>query len=390
MIHDVYPVNMIYNLGFASHKLYKIKQYPKTSKDFTFDAIREKTSDNRQIVVLIIGETGRADNWQLYGYERPTNPLLSAEENLILYRDALTQSNVTHQSVPIILSGTGAENFKDIYFRKGIFRAFKEAGFTTVCLSNQVKNASFVEYFYKEADVFKGIRVKDTDSGGYTNPHDGELTGLMEEAIRENPGDLFIVLHTYGSHFNYKDRYPEDFRKFTPDLVTKVNKQQKTEMVNAYDNSILYTDYFLTQTINGLKNTGDSVFLLYASDHGEDLYDGEQQRFLHSSPTPSYFQLRIPFFIWTSDLYRKDFFEMAKTSMDNQKHPVSTNVIFHTLLEAAQIQTPYLNKKLSLLNQNYEIGERLFLDDHDNAVPYLDMRLNVEDIINLKKNDIAP
>ncbi len=389
---DVYPINALHNLGFAVNKWDKVKQYPETSADFTFEAIRVKDSlqTEREIFVLIIGETSRADNWSLYGYDRETNPELKKQENLFVFKDALTQSNTTHKSVSIILSDAEAESYNSIYNKKGIISAFKEVGFTTICLSNQAENGSFIEYFTKEADIYQTIRTTDPKTGLTINNYDEALLPILEKLIDKNKGDLFIVLHTYGSHFNYMERYPESFKKFESDQVAGVSKSEKDHLVNAYDNSILYTDHFLNQTIETLKKTKAAVAMLYTADHGEDLFDDDRGRFLHASPTPTYYQLRIPIVMWFSDQFKATNTIKMEAIEKNVEIPISTNAVFHTMLNAANIETKYLEKDLSLVHPSFTARPRMYLNDHDIAVPYLKMNLKPEDFEMLKKNNIKP
>lgn len=384
--NDVYPVNVLYNLGFAVRKAEKVNQFPETSKGFTYGAMR--TNHQPQIVVLVIGETGRADNWGLYGYHRNTTPLLRKESNLVTFRDALTQSDVTHKSVSIILSDTGAKDFSQIYYRKGIFEVFKEAGFKTFFLSNQDENF-LIKHLAAEADVFKSIRKINPGTGDLTNPPDGGLLKLFQEALDHNKDqNLFIVLHTYGSHFKYTDRYPKSFDHFRPNRVDNVRPKERKEMVNGYDNTIRYTDFFLSKVIDQLKQQDKNALMLYSSDHGEDLFDDSRNRFLHASPTPTYYQLRIPFLMWFSDGYIQSFPLEYQTARKNWNHAVSTHVIFHTLADAAAIQTPYLQKQYSLVNPLYKSGDRLYLTDHDRPVWYMKLNLKPEDYEMLKKNKI--
>lgn len=385
---DVYPVNVVYNLGYAIHKYNKIAEYPQTSKHFSFEATRDTAAHQRQIIVLVIGETSRADNWQLFGYARPTTPLLKQEQNVVAFSDAITQSNATHKSVPIIMSSVGAENFKEIYTRKSIFEAFKETGFTTICLSNQAENHSFIEYFYKEADIYKNIRKAAAQNGQDKASYDAALIPLLKEEITANQGDLFIILHSYGSHFNYKDRYPNDFAKFKPDNVTKVSADQKERLVNAYDNSILYTDYFLDGVINTLKQEKADSFLMYSADHGEDLFDDNREKFLHASPSPTYYQLHIPILTWFSKTYKHAHPQKYINALKNKRKPITTNVVFHTLLDAANISSPYLDKHLSVLSDLFSVQPRLYLNDHDKAVPFYKMNLKPEDFEQMKQNHI--
>ena len=386
--HDVYPINALYNLKYATVKWNKVKHYKETSKDFTFGSSRIKSSDQRQIFVLVVGETSRADNWELYGYERNTNPKLKDQENLFVFKDALTQSNTTHKSVSIILSDSEAEGYNLIYNKKGILTAFKEAGFTTICLSSQAENASFIEFFTKEADIYKTIRYKDPVTGESKNPYDAELLPLLDDLITSTPGDLFVLIHSYGSHFNYMDRYPESFKKFTPDLVTDVSKSSKQQLINAYDNSILYTDYFLSETIDLLKKFDAETAFLYTSDHGEDLFDDKRGRFLHASPSPTYYQLRIPIVMWFSPQFIEGYPDKIIAAENNLLKGISTNAIYHTFIDAANIDTQYYNSELSLINNEFKEKERMYLNDHDKAVPYKRMNLKKQDFEMLAKNNI--
>ncbi len=386
---EIYPISALNNLVFAFDKWDKVKHYPETSKDFKFQATREQIdSTKRQIYVLIIGETGRADNWSLYGYERETNPQLQQQDNLVVFQDALTQSNTTHKSVSMLLSDVKIEDYNSIYQRKGIIEAFKEAGFTTISLSNQAENASFIEYFTKSADIYKTLRTTNSKTGVTQNHYDAELIALMQEQIKENAGDLFILLHTYGSHFKYMERYPEQFRKYTPDKITNVSKSERERLINAYDNTILYTDYFLAQTIKALTETDSQVALLYTSDHGEDLMDDDRNKFLHASPTPTYYQLRVPFVMWFSDAYIADHSQAMQAVNTNSKKPISSSTVFHTVLNMAHVQTPYLDTELSLVSKNFRPKPRLYLNDHDIAVPYRKMNLKREDFDMFDKRGI--
>ena len=131
--NDVYPVNALYNLYFAITKSNKNANYSISSADFKFNSVRTGQADGkREIYVLVVGETSRAMEWSLYGYERNTTPRMKGLDGLVHFTDVVTQSNNTHKSVPIILSAASAENYGVIYDEKSIVTAFKEAGFRTL------------------------------------------------------------------------------------------------------------------------------------------------------------------------------------------------------------------------------------------------------------------
>lgn len=386
--YDVFPINVYYNLHFAVKKWNRSMMYLQTSKDFKFDAQKTTNANNREIYVLVVGEAGRAVNWSLWGYDRETNPLLSQVQGLVIYPDAITQANATHKSVPLILSAANAENFDVIYHQKSILEAFKEAGFTTIFLSNQTPNRTFTDYFAAEADYHQNIRP--ASSGGILteNNYDTHMLPLLQHYIDSLPGNLFVVMHTYGSHFNYLERYPKEFAHFLPDESTEIEVKNRRQLVNAYDNSIRYTDFFLNSLIQILDSTGSCTALYYSPDHGEDMLDDDRKRFLHASPHPTYYQLHIPLFLWFSENYREQFPHQYETAVSNSPKPVSTRVAFHTLLDIAGIQTPWLDSTFSLVNPQFKTRSRMYLTDHDKPIMWYNSGLKKEDKAMVEKNHL--
>ena len=382
---DIYPANVLYNMGFAINKLNKIHNYTKTSQDFSFHASKEQLSTQREIYILIIGETSRADNWSLYGYNRPTNPLLSNDTSVIHFNDALTQSNTTHKSVSILLSAASAENYNCIYSQKSLIESFKESGFTTVFLSNQAKNNSFIEYFGKEADYLEYYRSGHTN----TNHFDEILLTRLQHYIQSVPNNLLVVMHTYGSHFNYSERYPKKYAHFTPDKFPSIDKTNRSNMINAYDNSILYTDYFLHSIGQIVDQSNSCASYLFISDHGEDIMDDDRERFLHASPNPTYYQLRVPLITWFSSGYQQTYPTKYKTAKKNCNKPVSSNMVFHTFLDIANIKTKYLKQENSFVNEQFQISKRMYLGDHDNPIPFYQTNLKKQDKIMFLKNGLS-
>lgn len=386
--NDVYPINVLYNLNFAVNKWKRSNAYLETSKDFIFNAHRDSSFSNREIYVMVIGETSRAENWSLYGYERKTTPYLDEKQGLIHFSDAITQSNTTHKSVSIMLSAASAENYDIIYKQKSIIQAFKEIGFKTVFLSNQGVNHTFTEYFGKEADLYQNIRSVDNLGLKTINNFDEALLPLFENCIDSISGNLFIILHTYGSHFNYRERYPNDFSVFKPDNVTGISRKEKERLQNAYDNTILYTDNFLSDLIDILEKQDIYSSMFFSSDHGEDILDDKRMRFLHASPSPTFYQLKIPMFVWFSEKYRTDFSEKVKAVYNNKDKPVATNAIFHTLLDIASIETDYFDADLSLTREQFKKSKRMYLDDHDNPIFFYNVNLKKEDKEMIKKRNM--
>lgn len=364
--NDMFPLNAVCNLGMAFGRQTASVEYKETSKDFRFYAKCSFEDKEPETLVLVIGETSRADNWQLYGYSRKTNPLLAQVKGLTVFTNYMSQSNTTHKSVPILLSLAEADNYDILYHTKGIMQAFREAGYHTVFLSNQQRNHSFIDFLGEQADDCLFLRDSHPD-----NAYDTDLlVPLAQKLARMKGKRTFIVLHTYGSHFSYADRYPDFMRDFKNDQYDGAKRQYRPQLINAYDNSICQTDLLLRRIIEQLAAQGGSAAMVYTSDHGEDIFDDARHLFLHASPFPSFWQLHVPLVVWTSPAYRERHADIARCLNANRRKQAESNSVFHTLLTMGGVTTSYLNDSLSLASPSFTPHRRLFIDDHNEPRSY--------------------
>ncbi len=371
---EIFPLNILYNLGLSGSEFRKSFNYEKTSAGFTYEARRTAEAPGREVYVYIIGEASRAMNWQLYGYDRETNPLLSQEKGVVVFRDVLTQSNTTHKSVPLILSSVATDEHEELYRRKGLPALFNEAGFDTWFISNQSRQGAMIDHLAHDAKHLIYIR---------SPRHDTQLLDEMRKVLEKSDEQkILFILHCYGSHFSYHQRYPREFAHFQPDNDVAIAKQHRPMLVNAYDNSIRYTDYVLSQIIDylgSLENTSSA--LLYCADHGEDLIDDDRERFLHASPTTTAYQLYVASLAWFSDSYREHFPEKAAAAEANETAPATTHALFHTMADMASIRGRFLSTKVSLVSPDFDRkAPRRYLNDHNEAVPYRKTGLRPEDM----------
>ena len=381
---EIFPLNIMYNLGLSGSEFRKSYNFHKTSEGFTYEAERTAEAPGREVYVYIIGEASRAMNWQLYGYGRETNPLLSGVGDLVVFRDVLTQSNTTHKSVPLILSSVATGEHEELYRRKGLPALFNEAGFDTWFISNQSPQGAMIDHLAHDARHVIYIR---------SPRHDMQLLDEMRKVLeRSTSQKLLFVLHCYGSHFSYHQRYPREFAHFQPDNDVAIARQHRPMLVNAYDNSIRYTDYFLAQTIDYLRSLkGTSSALLYCADHGEDLIDDDRERFLHASPTTTAYQLYVASLAWFSEDYRTHFPEKAAAAEANETAPATTHALFHTMADMASIRGNYIDTGVSLVNADYDrTRPRRYLNDHNEAVPFRKTDLSAEDMKVFRKFGIEP
>ena len=383
---DIFPVNVIHNTIIAIQRTKATGNYYKTSEGFSYKARSSRPADKKEVYVLVIGETSRADDWQLFGYGRHTNPLLTKRDGLIAYPKTLSESNTTHKSVPLMLSWVSAENFADsIYTTKSLISAFNEAGFATAYLSNQGRNHSFIDFFAREAQRTVFL----TDNGH--SHQDEELKPLLHDFIEQSTNSkIMVILHTYGSHFNYKDRYPSSFSVFLPDKTADADVFNRNELINAYDNSIRFTDYVLNRVIDMLENRQCLSGMIYLSDHGEDIFDDKRNRFLHASPVPTYWQIHVPLIIWMSPQFKEAYPMLYANANNNSgKNVSSSRSVFDTMLQLGGIITPYADKTKSLIDSAYTETPRLYLNDHNEAVNLEKAGLRNYDYEMLKQKNIT-
>lgn len=382
----IFPVNVIANMVEAVNRTVDSARYHTTSSDYSFSSTLTHPRDLRELYILVIGETSRADNWQLFGYDRPTNPRLSKRSDLIIWPKTLSESNTTHKSVPMLLSPLTSENFGDsIAYTKGICDAFNEVGYNTAFFSNQQRNRSYIDYFGYQAQTTDFIRDDHPDS------HDGMLVDHLVDFIERSPADKqFIILHCYGSHFNYHERYGSSDRVFTPDRASEASADNRPQLINAYDNTIVATDAMLDRLIATVDSLHIPAAVFYVSDHGEDIFDDSRGRFLHASPTTTFTQIHVPFLAWFSEPYRELFPEIpAALSQTVDLNVSSSRSLFPTVLSSAGISSYRVDPHLDLTSTSYTEPQREYLNDYNEAVALDQAGFRDIDFENARRKNIS-
>ncbi len=304
-------------------------------------------SDTRTVVVLVIGESARAANFSLYGYDRPTNPMLSADAAVAM-RNTQACSTYTTASVSCMLSHDNSNTlFAEQY--EPLPSYLQRFGVDVIW-----RTRNWGQPPLKIATYEEGSAIKDRCEGQPGCEGDEVLlSGLAERIQSSTEKKVFVVLHQKGSHGpNYYTRYPQRFEVFKPVCETvELNQCSHEALINAYDNSIVYTDYVLHRLIDILKNLdGIPAVMLYISDHGESL--GEHGLYLHGTPyaiAPDV-QKQVPFIVWMSE----DFAHakgISNALLDNQATHSQDN-IFHSVLGALDVQSSVYNGNLDIFNNS--------------------------------------
>lgn len=308
------------------------------------DAVQQKATKQRIIGIMVVGETARADHFSLNGYPRETNPELK-KETIINYSKASSCGTSTAFSVPCMFSFLDRSDYSPTKAagQTNALDVLEKAGVEVVWLDN---NSSCKGVCERTGEI--NLRKNPDEKSQYYS--DGEefdeaLISKMDEQLKtlKSDKDVLFVLHTLGSHGpKYYKRYPDKFSKFEPACRQATPQEcNDQEIINAYDNTILYTDHLLSQLINYLKKqqSDKATFLIYASDHGESL--GEKGVYLHGLP---YFlapraQTHVPMLAWLSPQYIKNENIDVASMKSLQSKTVSHDYLSHSLLGAFTVDT---------------------------------------------------
>lgn len=309
--------------------LFYVHQAQKNKKEILLpDATISNTE--KSIVVLVIGESARKQNFALYGYEKNTNPYL-AQTKGVYHFDAQSSATYTTAGVKSILDHKETDDLYEILpnylYRNQVEVIWK----TTNWGEPPVHIANYQSKEYLRQQCNKGDCSYDEIL----------LTNLKEDILASTRDKILVVLHTSTSHGpTYNTKYPPAFEVFSPvcTSVELANCSQE-ELINAYDNTIVYTDYLLHRVIEELKSLTDfKSTLLFVSDHGESL--GEKNLYMHGLPmriAPKE-QYEIPFIVWLSDDTQK----LKPNRLLSQYH------VFHSVLHFLSVESPIYKEELNI------------------------------------------
>lgn len=292
-------------------------------------------------IVLVMGESLRYDHLGLNGYARNTTPLLSRDSNVISFPNIYTEPCFTHTSIPHMLTRADSIHPERAYNEQSFVTLFKQAGFRTSWLANQESVTTYV-YFMNECDT---LAYANSGKSLYIFDKwlDTDLLPMYRNELERTPYNKLILMHTIGSHWWYNSHYTDSFEVYKPVIKSRViSSCSKEEMINSYDNTILYTDYFLYQVIRELEH--QKALLIYLSDHGESM--GEDGYFTHGADRPPLH--RPACFVWYSSSYAETYPGKVNTLKKNRMNRYRSDFLFHSILDAADIRSPYKDESFSI------------------------------------------
>jgi lipid A ethanolaminephosphotransferase len=346
----VVPSNYIgASMGYLSEQVVSARRpFVKIGEDARRSS-RWAGHQRKSLTVLVVGESARAENFGLLGYGRDTTPRLSKENGLIAFSDVHSCGTETAVSVPCMFSNMGRKDYNASQAKnqEGLLDVLQRSGLQVIWRDNQ--------------SGCKGTcdRVTLQDVSNLQDPllcanhecRDEILLQGLQSFIDNLDQDTVLVLHQMGSHGpEYFKRYPKAFEKFTPVCESNaLNNCSRESIVNAYDNTLVYTDHVLATLIELLrKQSRVDTAMLYLSDHGESL--GEYNLFLHGTPyllAPDQ-QKHVPMLAWFSDSYQKAFAVDPQCLEKQRNAPLSQDNLFHSMLGLLQVDTKVYNAQLDM------------------------------------------
>ena len=352
------------NYTYATVRYFQLQaRADKTFKTVDKDALLVPFEDpHLTVLVLILGETARAKNFSLYGYEKETNPLLK-KQDIIHFDEVASCGTATAVSVPCMFSHLGRTDFDAVEakYTENLLDILQTAGYRILWRDND--------------DGCKGVcgRAEVQSMVGINNPkychgkycHDEALLDGLPELFADIKQDTVIVLHTMGSHGpTYFNRYPDTFKKFLPTCDTAdIQNCTREQVINTYDNTILYTDYIISSVIDMLKKHPEyESGLIYVSDHGESL--GENNVYLHGFPyklAPKE-QKHVPMILWMSETMKRwDYVDYDCLKKEAAQNTYTHDHLFHSIIGLLEVKTHTYNREYDIF-KNCRTKELPFLE----------------------------
>ena len=355
------PSNIVREWRFVKQQIRMIADRQTESYAFSYNARQSDKINDKQICVFAIGESVRYKNWSLNGeYPRKTTPCLEGGSNLCLYSNYYANATLTQHALPMLFTPVETNHFGDHFHYKTIASAFQESGFRTILVSHraQLMNNGFHDYL-----------ARDFDSVVFVT-HDSLIAPVVADLARYNQ-KLFIVTHYLGNHMFYTNR-TEDCLAWRPDYNADPEAKSDSLFLNAYDNSLLYTDKLLKEAISVLDSTNSVCSWLFISDHGEYIcprVSGHGHTY-----HPEREEYHVPLMVWYSDEYAAAYPDKVTNMLQHKDNMVSADHIFWSILDMTgiRIDTTLQQEGLSIFGDSLLPHKRTLLLPDGNSVMELD------------------
>jgi len=339
----------------------KLKNYGGENPLGSFKNVRHyELKGKKELYIIAIGESASKSHFQIYNYYRKTTPLLyDIKDELLVLNNVISPHAYTIGSLTKGLTLGNVENPEGKY-KGSIIQLLNQAGFKTYWVSNQRPigiSDTQVTKIAKGATKSVFINIKHTSEN---TPYDEVLLPELNKIISEKGDKKVVFLHMIGEHFHYEKRYPPEFDYFNVDPNTKFKRDDVYKTINSYDNAIRYTDTILNEVIKITRKQNVNSFVLYFSDHGQEVYDDIDffGQTIDQMVTKNMFE--IPMILWMSNTYKSN----NQITFNKDKKYMTDDVI-HTIADLCNVTSEEIDSTRSIFNEHFKERKRIIKNDID-------------------------
>jgi heptose-I-phosphate ethanolaminephosphotransferase len=338
----------------------KLGDYKLNTKGNFQNVKRTENHEENEVYVIILGESSSRSHMGVYDYYRSTTPMLeNIKDNLLIYNDVVSPHAFSIGSISKALTLGNYESPSSIS-SGSIIQLANTSNFETTWLSNQRPIGIYESLITKISLSSNSQKFLTSTIARNNKVLDENLLPELDKVLFSNEHNKkFIVVHLIGSHLNYKNRYPDTFKVFKDEPLTKFESQESFNKINQYDNAILYTDFIASEIIKKIEALNVKSFVLFLSDHGEEVYK-DRNMAGHNEAIPTKDMFDIPFMLWRSDKYKHD--KMLSINFD-RKYMIDD--LFHSLSDLLSISSLEVDSTRSIFNRGFKDRKRIILDSVD-------------------------
>lgn len=338
--------------------------------------LKDAAAGQPSTLVLVIGESTNRQRMSLYGYPRATTPELDKlRDQLAVFDNVITPRPYTIEALQQVLTFADEEN-PDLYLKTpSIVSMMKQAGYKTYWITNQqtmTKRNTMLTTFSEQADEQVYLNNNRNQNA---RQYDGDVLAPFSKALADPAERKFIVVHLLGTHMSYQYRYPPSFDKFTDrEGVPASISDDQLPTYNSYDNAVLYNDFVVSSLIKDYAKTDPNGFLLYLSDHGEDVFDSAGHSTLgRNEGKPTAPMYTIPFMAYASPKWRESH---SWNFAGDLQRPYSSSQLIHTWADLAGLSSEELDRSKSLVSDSFKPRPLLIGDPYQRQQkPLIDFSL---------------
>jgi heptose-I-phosphate ethanolaminephosphotransferase len=355
------PLTTLKSLIDYQNTVKKLDKLVQKKDGGNFSNVYVTDTDEKAVYIVVIGESTTNHHFNLYGYYRQTNPLLNEiKDELYVYKNVIAPHTTTIQ---VLLKALTPGNYEapEKSTTGTLLQLMNKAGFKTYWISNQKPEGtkeSITAKLSKTADerIFLSNRNKET-----TPPFDEELLLPLQKVLKEDVNKKMIFIHLLGAHTDYAKRYPKTFEHFKDTPKTLFKSELAFKIINEYDNAILYNDFVIRNIIDLVRKTSSKSFVLYFSDHGEDVYETGNIAW-HKETEGTRPMYDIPFIVWLSDEYKRNIAENLVFDI-NRKY--MTDDLIYSIAGLSDVKFDEFDLKRSLFDKGFEFRKRRIYNNLD-------------------------